>query len=108
MSYSYNHPKSSYELQHEDDPYIRGFYRHYKGGLYRAFHTAMDTETQQHIVVYEDLHGCRYVRDFETFDGLIDEFDQKSKHHLKPRYEKLEGWESIVAWFKFTTFRLNL
>jgi hypothetical protein len=34
-----------------------GLYRHYKGGLYRVLLVARHSETEEEMVVYQDLYG---------------------------------------------------
>lgn len=44
-------------------------YRHYKGGLYKVLHMALDSETLQTLVVYQALKegGQVWVRSAEMF-----------------------------------------
>lgn len=45
------------------------YFRHFKGGLYRYVCTALDSETQERMVVYQALYGDRlfWVRPEKMF-----------------------------------------
>lgn len=69
-----------------------GVYKHYKNGqLYRVLDIVLHTETQQRMVLYEEIiqsernpDNLRFVRPFEMFTEIIE-------HHGKTvqRFEKL-------------------
>ena len=53
---------------------IGHIYRHFKGNLYKVLHLALDTETNEDIVVYEALYGNKliYTRSLEMFLSEVD------------------------------------
>lgn len=72
---------------------ITGIYQHYKNRqLYRVLDIVLHTETQQRMVLYEELlqseknpDSLRFVRPFEMFTEMV-EFNGK----MVPRFEKIE------------------
>lgn len=72
---------------------MTGMYRHYKNAhIYRVLDVVLHTETQEKMVLYEELVpsdrnplGLRFVRPFEMFTEMV-EHDGKRV----PRFEKLE------------------
>lgn len=40
----------------------KGYYQHYKGGIYQVINTAQHTETMEEMVVYKDAKGQIWVR----------------------------------------------
>lgn len=72
----------------EQDALAIATHRHYKGGLYRVIGTALHTETQEQVVVYQHIwpHEQRlFVRPLEMFfENLPDG---------TPRFRKLHGDE---------------
>lgn len=60
-----------------------GMYKHYKGGLYRVIVTALHTETEEEMVVYESSEtGKVFVRPLDMFNEMVNN---------KPRFEYLGG-----------------
>ena len=61
---------------------LRGFYRHYKGGIYRLKSIAMHTETEEQLVIYQCTKSqgvwARPLKMFQekvTYDGkTVDRF----------------------------------
>jgi len=51
-----------------------GRYRHYKGKDYRVIGVATHTETEEELVVYEQLYGDRklWVRPVHVFQEVLD------------------------------------
>lgn len=48
-------------MLHEVKPIRERYFRHFKGGRYRLWHIAKDSETQRRMVVYQALYGeCGY------------------------------------------------
>jgi len=76
---------------------LAGMYRHHKNGqLYRVLDVVLHTETQQRMVLYEELlpsernpDGLRFVRPFEMFTELVEHDGQ-----IIPRFEKLPQMEN--------------
>ncbi|MCB1616059.1 MAG: DUF1653 domain-containing protein [Pseudomonadales bacterium] len=63
-----------------------GYYRHYKGGLYRVLGCARHTESLEHVVVYRALYGegGLWVRPYSMFDETV-----IVDSHQQPRFEYL-------------------
>lgn len=57
-----------------ENPVPNGVYRHFKGGLYKVFCVAEQTETGTEYVIYKALNGDGkvYARPLELFIGLVD------------------------------------
>ncbi|MBN9238632.1 MAG: DUF1653 domain-containing protein [Leifsonia sp.] len=49
-----------------------GWYRHYRGGLYRVIGVATHTESSEQLVVYESSDGELFVRPIEMFAGIVE------------------------------------
>lgn len=68
-----------------------GFYRHFKGNMYRVMLIAQHTETGEKMVVYQAQYGdyIWYVRPYEMFASEVDREkypDVKQKY----RFERIE------------------
>lgn len=71
---------------------LAGIYRHYRNGSqYRVLEVVLHTETQQRMVLYEELkpsernpEGMRFVRPLEMFTEFV-EHDGK----IVPRFQKV-------------------
>jgi len=42
-------------------------HRHYKGGLYRVLHTALHSETEEKLVIYQSADGRIWARPYDMF-----------------------------------------
>ena len=53
---------------------IGGIYRHYKGGTYKVLHIATHSETNEEMVVYQDLCDDNkiYTRPLKMFMEKVD------------------------------------
>lgn len=64
-----------------------GYYRHYKGGIYKCIAIAKDSETLKRVVVYQAMYGEKliWVRDYEMFFGkvIVDGIEKR-------RFEEIE------------------
>ncbi len=64
-----------------------GYYRHYKGGIYKCLAIAKDSETLKRVVVYQAMYGDKliWVRDYEMFLGkvIVDGIEKR-------RFEEIE------------------
>lgn len=56
------------------DSIARGRYRHFKGNEYEVVDIALDSETQQPMVIYRALYGARglWVRPLAMFIEVIE------------------------------------
>ena len=56
------------------DSIPRGRYRHFKGNEYEVVDVALDSETQQPVVIYRALYGERglWVRPLAMFSEVIE------------------------------------
>lgn len=53
---------------------VPGMYRHFKGGLYRVYACATNTESGEELVFYRALYGnhCFFVRPLRMFTSAVD------------------------------------
>lgn len=71
---------------------IGGLYKHFKGRLYYVKDIAINSETREKYVVYQQLYGdhVTYIRPFDMFMSEVDTEkypDVKQKY----RFEYIEG-----------------
>ncbi len=72
----------------------KGYYRHYKGGLYELIAVACHSETLEWYVVYQSLERksqglpSMWIRPYDMFVETI-KFDEKTV----PRFEKVDSDE---------------
>ena len=62
-----------------------GLYKHYKGGVYKVFCTAIHTETFEDMVVYRNSDRDIWVRPASMWNELVDTSNGKV-----PRFTKIE------------------
>lgn len=80
----------------EVEPMRERYFRHFKGGKYRLWHIAKDSETQESVVVYQALYGnCGYwvrpekmfferiTREGKTFPRFAEYYSTGDSHALK-------------------------
>lgn len=49
-------------------------YRHFKGNIYIPLHIGRDSETEQEVVIYQNVkHNDIWVRPISMWDEIIDE-----------------------------------
>lgn len=65
-------------------------YRHFKGNLYEVIALAMHTETEETMVVYQEVDGEKtYVRPLDMFVSLVD----KEKYPDASQTYRFELWD---------------
>ena len=66
------------------------YFRHFKGGKYRLWHIAKDSETQERMVVYQALYGKHgyWVRPERMFFERVTRDD-----HTFPRFTEIKKGE---------------
>jgi len=68
---------------------VGSIYHHFKGHDYKVISIAMHSETEEKMIVYENLEtGQIWVRPYEMFNGMVDkekypEVKQKYRFELK-------------------------
>jgi len=64
---------------------IHGIYRHFKGNFYTVEDVALDSETQEELVIYRKLYGDHglWVRNKEMF---LSEVDHEKYPDVKQKY----------------------
>lgn len=70
---------------------LKGIYRHYKNGqLYRVLDLVLHTETQQHMVLYEEVvpsernpDRLRFVRPLEMFTEIVNDDGKEVQRFVK-------------------------
>ena len=68
----------------EEREFKVGIYRHFKGGMYRTYEMATDSETGKTMVVYRSMQNNRlYVRPFGMF---MSEVDREKYPDAKQKY----------------------
>jgi len=75
----------------------RGFYKHYKGGLYFVFGEGKHTETQEKLVVYYSLHYFSFwARPVDSWNNDVKTSVAKV-HVMKivPRFKKISFWQAL-------------
>ena len=50
----------------------KGYYKHYKGGIYQVISTGLHTETLEEMVVYQDAKGQVWVRPASMWNEEVD------------------------------------
>lgn len=62
---------------------IKGIYRHFKGDLYMVEDIALNSETEEKMVVYRALYGDNslWVRPYDMF------FDEVNRNNQRYRFE---------------------
>lgn len=72
-----------------------GVYRHWKGGLYRLLHLAIDADTNFWVAVYQQMgSGSIFVRNEADFHGEVD-----VNGVMVPRFRLLDPEEAKKAVF---------
>jgi hypothetical protein len=68
-----------------------GYYRHFKGNLYRVLMTAKHTETEESMVIYQAMYGHRQIwcRPYSDFVAKVDKTKYPNSSQTY-RFEKIE------------------
>ena len=70
---------------------VGGIYHHFKGHDYKVINIALHSETEEKMVIYENLEtGQIWVRPYEMFNGLVDK-EKYPEVKQKYRFELNEG-----------------
>ncbi len=56
-----------------------GYYKHFKGIVYKVKEIALHTETNEKLVVYKNENGDTYARPYDNFIGMITMNNKKIK-----------------------------
>ena len=64
---------------------IKGIYKHYKGDLYIVEDIAINSETEEKMVVYRALYGDNklWVRPYNMFFDIVNKNNQKYRFELQ-------------------------
>lgn len=63
----------------------KGFYRHYKGGLYYVLEVGTHTETEEQLVIYVGKDNKIWIRPLAMWNQTV-----KVKGDIIPRFKKIE------------------
>ena len=70
-----------FKLLHESKNMQIGKYQHYKGNYYQVLYVAKHSETEEKLVVYQQLYGDNsvWVRPYDMFNEYIEKDGKKLK-----------------------------
>ncbi len=68
-----------------------GIYRHYKGGVYEVFGTAVHTETEEMLVVYRSLYGS-YRLNVRPLAMFLEDVDVPEFGYRSPRFALVQAF----------------
>lgn len=54
-------------------------YQHYKGGVYALIGEALQTETNEPLIIYQNIKGELFARPSEMFFGFVQDGDMMRK-----------------------------
>lgn len=78
---------------------VPGVYRHFKGGLYRVYACATNTESGEELVFYRALYGdrCFFVRPLRIFTSSVDreKYPETSQDLRFELVEQLPGLDEL-------------
>lgn len=58
-------------------------FQHFKGGIYIYLFEALDVDSEETLVIYENLSGMKYARSKEEFFGYV-QINGKQIERFKP------------------------
>lgn len=68
---------------------VNKLYKHFKGNTYKVLNIGIHTETNEKMVVYEDINSHKvWIRPYDMFNSLVD----KEKY---PNVEQTYRFESL-------------
>lgn len=77
-------------------------YRHFKGGIYEVIDLAVDTETEDIMVVYKDIEkpSLVWVRPFAAFLSRVDK-DKYPRAKQEMRFEEIPAESAVKGKNKY-------
>lgn len=90
-------PSVSLQISRDLSRRTSGYYKHYKGDLYRVLCVGLHADEQNYCVVYQSLYGNIYIRDYAVFHDAV---DQPGGSWLA-RFQPLTGLAALKARARF-------
>lgn len=85
-------PSCGNKMNRSNEELLPGLYRHFKGKYYFVFGTAIHTETDELLVVYQAMYGDHklYCRPVQMF---IEDVDRPELNYKGPRFQRISGFD---------------